>query len=232
MKQYVNIANATLWYIISLTYYGYYFYHLIISFVSEAWFIQLTWNSWRISQNHRGNEVTVAYISCLRKIFPSYILHWMHGCFLNIMMHFSLAGKRWSGAQILRKCSFLFMRWRFPIKFPIETFSIQSAQNVVCRKRSYFVFFVETSIFSAALSHLRTPKSTFRQNEPKFVVFGINEKLSMRSGLLWVMIGHNGWRRVITGDEWWRVTTGENGWRRVRTGNYGWERVVTRDDGR
>ena len=65
--------------------------------------------------------------------------------------------------------------------------------------------------------------------------------VSMRSGLLWVMIAHNGLRRVITGDEWWRVTTGENRWRRVRTGSNAlrraitgdneWSRVITADDG-
>ena len=106
----------------------------------EALNIQLAWISWRTFQIHRRNEVTVAYISCLRKIFPSHILHWMHGCFLNIMMHFPLAGKQWSGAQILRKCSLLFMKWRFPIKFPIETFRVSPHKTSSAEKDAILFF--------------------------------------------------------------------------------------------
>ena len=34
-----------------------------------------------------------------------------------------------------------------------------------------------------ATTNSKTSYSTFRQNEAKYIVFGINEKLSMRSGL-------------------------------------------------
>ena len=109
------------------------------------------------------------------------------------------------------------------------------------RLRRQFYIAHEPTQYTVPLPPTQTPNWTFRQNEAKYIVFGINEKLSMRSGLLCVMIGHNGWRRVITGDEWWRFTTGENMWRRVRTGSNAlqraitgdneWSRVITADDG-
>ena len=58
----------------------------------------------------------------------------MHACFLNISMHSPLTGKQRAGAYILRKCPLLFVKWGFPIEFPIETFSVSphktpSAEN-------------------------------------------------------------------------------------------------------
>ena len=91
---------------------------------SEAWIVHLAWTSWRTLKIHRRNEVTVAYVSWLREIFSSYFSYWMHACFLNISMHSPLTRKQRAGAYILRKCPLLFVKWGFPIKFPIKSFGV------------------------------------------------------------------------------------------------------------
>ena len=50
------------------------------------------------------------------------------------------------------------------------------------------------AVYSLPCYHLiKSANSTFQQNKAKYIVFGINEKLSMRRGLKRLATGDNGW---------------------------------------
>ena len=69
-----------------------------------------------------GGPASTSRSGAPRRLKPA--LYWMHACFLNISMHSPLTGKQWAGAYILRKCPLLFVKWGFPIKFPIKSFGV------------------------------------------------------------------------------------------------------------